>query len=93
MGLFAKREKMFDLMENVRNAHFWLQYQILAMSLGMTRGDWEKVKVEFERVWSTGDSVADFMFAARLADVEVTAPADWAMEPWDAHAAQKEGER
>ncbi|MGW9268347.1 hypothetical protein [Microbacterium sp. NPDC055599] len=81
-------------MANVRKAHFWLQYQILAMTLGLTRAQWETIKVEFGRVWSTGDSVADFMFAARLAGVEVDAPADWGKEPWDAHAAQaKESEK
>lgn len=89
MALFKKR-KMFDLMENARNAHFWLQYQILAMSLGLTRGEWERVKVEFERVWATGDPVSDFVFAAKLAGVEIDAPADWGKEPWAARTEREE---
>lgn len=90
---FKKRRQPYDPMANVRNAHFWLPYQLLAMNLGLTRAEWEAVKVEFEVLVSTGDSIADFMFAARLAGIEVQAPADSGKEPWDAHAGRvEEGE-
>lgn len=91
MSWFKKYDKTKDPEWIVGHAKLFLPFQILAMNFGLTRGDWERVKWELERVGSTGDAVADFVFATRVAGVEVNAPADWGMEPWDARAARKEG--
>lgn len=66
-----KRQQPQVATESAASSTYWAPFQAIALTFGLNRTQWRQIEPHFEDMPVSGDAVADFIEAARMAGIEV----------------------